>query len=185
MPARLGILLSGSGSTYANLAARCADRRLVAAIAVVVASRPDCGGAALAREHGHPLAIASDPAAVTAALRTAGCDLVAMCGWLRYYDPPADLAGRVLNVHPSLLPAFGGQGMYGLRVHAAVIAHGCRVSGCTVHEVSGAYDSGRILDQAAVRVEPGDTPATLAARVQAAERELYPAVIARRLAGAC
>ena len=179
--APIGILLSGSGSTYANLAEACADGRLAADIAVVVASKDACGGAQRARERGHRVVVAHEPDQVSAALRGAGCALAAMCGWLRYYDPPADLAGRVVNVHPSLLPAFGGAGMYGLHVHRTVLAHGCRVSGCTVHLVAGGYDTGRILDQRAVEVLPGDTPERLAARVQACERILYPQVIARLL----
>jgi phosphoribosylglycinamide formyltransferase-1 len=172
----LGVLLSGSGSTYENLA------QAGFPVAVVVASRTDCGGVERARRLGHPLVVASDPEAVTAALLAHGADWVAMCGWLKYYDPPAAFAGRVVNIHPSLLPAFGGQGMYGMRVHRAVIAHGCRVSGCTAHLVAGGYDTGPILAQQAVPVEPADTAEVLAARVQAAERDLYPRVLAALLA---
>ena len=173
----LGVLLSGSGSTYENLA------QAGFPVAVVVASRADCGGVERARRLGHPLVIASDPEAVTAALLAHGADWVAMCGWLKYYDPPAAFAGRVVNIHPSLLPAFGGQGMYGMRVHRAVIAHGCRISGCTAHLVAGGYDTGPILAQQAVAVDPEDTPDTLAAKVQAAERDLYPRVLAALMAG--
>ena len=178
MTARLGILLSGSGSTYANIADHLAT---VATIAVVVSSRQDAGGLDKARARGHATAVAREPEAVTAALRAHGAQWVAMCGWMRYWDPVDEFCGRTLNVHPSLLPAFGGQGMYGRRVHEAVLEHGCRVSGCTVHLVQGGYDSGPILDQLSVRVEDDDTPDTLAARVQAAERELYPRGLARLL----
>lgn len=175
---RLGILLSGSGSTYENLAQRCADGAIPAEIAVVVASRSGIGGIERARRLGHPCVVAEDPAP---ALAQHGAEWVAMCGWLRYWDPPPPWAGRTVNIHPSLLPAFGGRGMYGLRVHRAVLAAGCKITGCTVHFVQGAYDSGPIIDQEAVRVLPDDTPETLAARVQAAERELYPRVLARLL----
>jgi phosphoribosylglycinamide formyltransferase-1 len=181
MTQRLGILLSGSGTTYQNLADRIADGSLPATIAVVVASRPDAYGIERARKLGHPCVVAKDP---TAALRAHGAQWVAMCGWMRFWDPPGEFAGRTVNVHPSLLPAFGGKGMYGHHVHEAVLAHGCKVSGCTVHVVRGGYDTGPIIDQLAVRVEDGDTPDTLAARVQAAERELYPRALARLVAAA-
>ncbi len=124
MATRLGILISGGGSTYANLARAIADGELPAEIAVVVASRPDAAGCGLARGFGHPLVIAADPEVVTAALVAHRVAWVAMCGWLKYWDPPPPFAGRTVNVHPSLLPAFGGPGLYGDRVHAAVLAAG-------------------------------------------------------------
>lgn len=181
--ARLGILLSGSGSTYENLAIACREGRLDADIAVVVASKEGLGGGERARRLGHPLEVAAQPEAVTAALRAHGAQWVAMCGWLKYWDPPGAFAGRTVNVHPSLLPSFGGGGMYGAKVHAAVIAHGCALSGCTVHLVAGGYDTGPILAQRAVPVLPDDTPASLGARVQEAERGLYPAAIQALIAG--
>jgi phosphoribosylglycinamide formyltransferase-1 len=184
MPARLGILLSGSGSTYANLVAAIADGRLPAEIAVVIGSRADAGGLERARAHGHPAVVAAAPEAVTAALRAHRAEWVAMCGWMRFYDPPPEFHGRVLNIHPSLLPGFGGKGMYGIHVHRAVLAAGAPCSGCTVHLVSGAYDSGAILGQRRVPVLPGDTPEALQERVQAAERALYPEVLAGVIAGA-
>jgi phosphoribosylglycinamide formyltransferase-1 len=177
MPARLGILLSGSGSTYANLVDAIASGALAAEIAVVVSSKADAGGVTRARGCGHPVVIASEAAAVTTALMDHRCDVVAMCGWLRFYDPPPELHGRVVNIHPSLLPAFGGKGMYGIHVHRAVIASGARESGCTAHLVTGDYDSGPHLGQVRVPVLADDTPEALQARVQAAERELYPQVV--------
>lgn len=180
---RLGILLSGSGTTYANLADACADGRVPAEIAVVVGSKAGLGGLEKAAQRGHATVVASKAEDVTAALVAHGAEWVVMCGWLRYWDPPAQFQGRTLNIHPSLLPAFGGQGMYGHHVHAAVLAHGCRISGCTAHLVAGGYDTGPILAQAAVPVLAGDTPDVLAARVQAAERLLYPRVLTALLAG--
>jgi phosphoribosylglycinamide formyltransferase-1 len=182
MPARLGILLSGSGSTYANLVDAIASGRLAAEIAVVVSSKADAGGVERARRHGHPVVIASDPAGVTAALVEHRCQVVAMCGWLKFYDPPAALRGRVINIHPSLLPAFGGKGMYGIHVHRAVLAAGARESGCTAHLVTGDYDSGPHLGQRRVPVLPDDTPEQLQARVQEAERTLYPEVLSQVIA---
>src|SRR4051812_1942376 len=180
---RLGILLSGNGSTYENLARAVASGAIAAEVAVVVSSKPDAGGVAKARANGHEVVVATEQDAVTAALRAARVDWVAMCGWMRFWDPPGEFASRTLNVHPSLLPAFGGKGMYGLRVHQAVIDHGCKLSGCTVHLVTGDYDSGPILAQSAVPVREGDTAEALQARVQEAERELYPAVVAAAVAG--
>lgn len=179
MSARLGILLSGSGSTYANLVEAIAAGRLPAQIAVVVSSKAEAGGVERARRFGHPVVIAGEPAAVTAALLEHRCDVVAMCGWLKFYDPPAALRGRVLNIHPSLLPDFGGKGMYGIHVHRAVLAAGVRESGCTAHLVTGDYDSGPHLAQRRVPVLPDDTAERLQARVQEAERELYPQVLAQ------
>jgi phosphoribosylglycinamide formyltransferase 1 len=174
MTARLGILLSGSGTTYDNLARCVAEGRLDARIAVVVSSRPRTGGLEKAARHGHRAVVARDPAD---ALAAAGCDYVAMCGWMRFWDPPARYRDRVVNIHPALLPAFGGKGMYGHHVHEAVLTHGCRITGCTAHLVRGDYDTGPILAQRAVAVHADDTVDSLGARVQAAERILYPAVI--------
>ena len=181
VPARLGILLSGSGTTYANLVDHIRAGSLPAEIAVVIGSKPGILGLTRAAGFGHPHLIASRSDEVTAALRQHGARWVAACGWLKYWDPPSDFAGRALNIHPSLPPNFGGKGMYGHHVHEAVLAAGERESGCTVHVMAGDYDSGPMLAQARVPVHPGDTPDTLAARVQAAERELFPRVLAERL----
>jgi phosphoribosylglycinamide formyltransferase-1 len=179
---RLAILLSGNGSTYANLVAARDAGLLPVEFAVVISSRPGAYGLERARAYGHPTALARSSDEVTAALAAAGADAAAMCGWMRYYDPPGRMRGRVVNIHPSLLPAFGGVGMYGRHVHAAVIAAGCRETGCSVHLVEGAYDSGRILAQSRVPVFGDDTPERLQERVQAAERDLYPRTIAAWLA---
>ncbi len=182
MLARLAILLSGSGSTYANLAERCVAGTLAAEIVLVISSRADAGGVALAQRCGHPCVVAGRAEEVTAALLAYRADLIAMCGWMRFYDPPAAFAGRVLNIHPSLLPAFGGKGMYGIHVHRAVLASGVKETGCTVHLVTGDYDSGPVLGRRRVPVMAGDSAEILQARVQTAERELYPQAIAELLA---
>ncbi len=178
MTARLGILLSGAGSTYVNLVEAIRDGRLPAVIAVVISSKPGTGGLLKAASYGHPTVVASDADAVTAALRAHQVQWVAMCGWLKYWDPPGEFRGRTVNIHPALLPAFGGPGMYGRKVHEAVIVQGVRTSGCTVHLVAGGYDSGPIIAQATVAIAPDDTADTLQARVQAAERDLYPRALA-------
>lgn len=177
MNAPLGILLSGSGSTYANLVEHIEAGLLPASIAVVIASRADCAGCERARAWGHPLVISHDQDEIQSTLQAHGCQWVAMCGFMRRFDPRAALRGRVVNVHPSLLPAFGGQGYYGDRVHRAVIAHGAKVSGCSVHLVAGDYDSGPLLAQRPVPVLASDTVESLRQRVQAAERHLYPLVL--------
>lgn len=177
MSARIGILLSGSGSTYANIADYIADGRLNAAIAVVIASRADAGGLQRAAERGHPHAVAADSTAINALLLEHGCEWVLLCGFMRRFDADSSLLGRVLNVHPSLLPAFGGKGFYGDRVHRAVLEHGCRVSGCSVHLVEGDYDTGPILAQRCVPVHASDSADALQQRVQGAERHLYPLVL--------
>ena len=177
MSARLAILLSGGGSTYANLVAAIADGRLRADIAVVISSRRQVQGVQRARDNDHPVFVTRDDAEIAALLASHDASHVAMCGWTRYWDPPPRWRGKVVNIHPSLLPSFGGRGFYGHHVHAAVLAQGCKLSGCTAHLVQGAYDSGPILVQEAVPVCPDDDVDSLAARVQAVERAIYPGVV--------
>jgi len=188
-PLRLGVLISGAGSTLANLIERIGDGRLPGVeIRLVVSSRQKVRGVEIAREAGLPLEIirpkdfASSEQfseAITQALDRAGVDLVVMGGFLCLWQLPPRYEGRVLNIHPALLPKFGGRGMYGLRVHEAVLAAGQTETGCTVHLVDREYDHGPVVAQRRVPVVPGDTPQTLAARVAAVERELYPEVIRR------
>lgn len=177
MTARLGILCSGSGSTYANLVAHIEAGTVPASVATVVVSREQAGARARATAWSHPCTVACESEAIAAALRQHDCQWVAMCGFMRRFDVPADFAGRVINVHPSLLPAFGGKGFWGDHVHRAVLAAGVRVSGCSVHLVAGDYDSGPLLAQRPVAVWPGDSVDMLRERVQAAERHLYPLVL--------
>jgi folate-dependent phosphoribosylglycinamide formyltransferase PurN len=107
----------------------------------------------------------------------AGADLVCLAGWLCLLDVPDRFLGRAINIHPALLPSFGGKGMYGQKVHRAVIDHGCKVSGCTVHFVDNTYDTGPIILQRTCVVAEGDTPETLAARVFQQEKIGYPEAI--------
>lgn len=168
---RIVALVSGSGTTLQNLL----DRGF--AISGVVASRPGIGAIARAESAGVPVAIVRDPAQVFEALTTWKPDLVCLCGWLKLLRIPPDYQHRVLNIHPALLPAFGGAGMYGRHVHEAVLKAGVKISGCTVHFADNTYDTGPILVQRAVPVHDDDTPETLAARVFAAECEAYPDAI--------
>jgi formyltetrahydrofolate-dependent phosphoribosylglycinamide formyltransferase len=192
-PHRIAFLLSGSGSTLKNLLEHLERGEVPGAVVIVISDREGVGGLDIARTHGIETAVVSRrahrgaeaySAALGAALQPHGPDLVASGGFLTIYRVPPGFEGRMLNVHPSLLPAFGGKGWWGQHVHQAVIARGCRVSGCTVHFVTDDVDGGPIVDQAVVRVRPDDTADTLAARVQAAERELYPRCIRDVLTGA-
>jgi formyltetrahydrofolate-dependent phosphoribosylglycinamide formyltransferase len=184
---RLAVLISGSGRTLDNLLEWIAAGRLAASVETVVSSRADVRGVRIAERAGIPVAVLprAGPAVeawsdeIFAACRAARADLVVMAGFLHLVRIPADFAGRVVNIHPSLLPAFGGQGFHGMHVHRAVIERGCTVSGCTVHLVDDEYDHGRILLQKAVPVLPDDTPESLAARVFAAECHALPEAIAR------
>jgi folate-dependent phosphoribosylglycinamide formyltransferase PurN len=116
---------------------------------------------------------------VFAACESAAADVVVMAGFLHLLAIPPAFVGRVINIHPSLLPSFGGKGFHGMHVHRAVLERGCTVSGCTVHLVDGEYDHGRILLQRAVPVLRDDTPESLAARVFAAECDCLPEAIDR------
>jgi phosphoribosylglycinamide formyltransferase 1 len=185
-PIRIAFLLSGSGTTLENLLRHVDMGRVPATVVVVVSDRPGVRGLERAKARGIPAHVverrayrdaAAFDAAVDAAVRAHAPDLVVMGGFLSLWRVPKDLAGRVVNVHPSLLPAFGGKGLYGDRVHRAVLDAGVKVSGCTVHFVDDEYDAGPIIAQAAVVVADDDTPASLAHRVQEAERGLYPACI--------
>ncbi len=184
---RLTVLISGSGSTLQNLIERTSSGQLPASIVGVVASRAGIFGLARAEQAGLRTAIVERKPAETfservfAAIRETAPDLVILAGWLHLLTIPPDFENRVLNIHPSLLPAFGGAGMYGRRVHEAVLASGATVSGCTVHFADNAYDTGPIVLQREIPVLADDTPDTLAARVQAAECEAYPAAIRRIL----
>lgn len=174
---RLGVLLSGSGRTLQNLLDRIAEGRLAAEVVCVVADRADAYGLHRAEAAGVPRTVSRDTDAVWTFLRQHRVDLVVLAGYLRLLPIPPDFEGRVLNIHPALLPAHGGKGMYGDRVHAAVLAAGDAESGCTVHLCDEVYDHGRVLLQQRVPVLPGDTVASLGARVFAAECEAYPRAI--------
>ena len=184
-PLRLAVLLSGAGRTLDNLLERIRAGRLAAEVMVVVSSRPDVRGVRIAESAGVPVTVlppAGRPLEDWSAEIFAAChdaDLVVMAGFLHLVRIPVGFAGRVINIHPSLLPAFGGKGFHGMHVHRAVLDRGCTVSGCTVHLVDDEYDHGRILLQKTVPVLPDDAPESLAARVFAAECDALPEAIAR------
>jgi formyltetrahydrofolate-dependent phosphoribosylglycinamide formyltransferase len=173
------VLASGGGTNLQALLDALRDSPR-ARVALVVSDRPDAGALERARGAGIPTAVLrdpTDPVSVLAALHDA--DLVVLAGYLKLV-PPAVVARfrwRMINIHPALLPAFGGPGMYGRRVHAAVLASGAAESGASVHYVDEEFDRGPVIAQARVPVLPGDTPETLAARVLEAEHRLLPSVV--------
>ena len=196
VPARLAVLASGGGSNLQALIDRFHrdPATAPARVELVVGSRAGIGALARAeRESITHVALDVREIGVEAfrngllrALESHEIDLVVLAGWLTLVpsEVVARYAGRMINVHPALLPAFGGQGMYGMRVHRAVIAAGVRVSGATVHLVDERYDEGAILAQWPVPVLPGDTPESLAARVLSVEHRILPLTVAA-LTGGC
>ena len=190
-PVRLGVLLSGSGRTLQNLIDRIEDGSLLARIEVVISSHPDVKGLDRARKANIPAVTVNWKSftektfsdAVTEELDKYPLDLVVMAGFIRRYLFPKKYEGRVLNIHPALLPEFGGKGYYGHAVHEAVLKSGAKESGCTVHFADLQYDHGAHILQKRVPVLPGDTPELLAERVFQAECEAYPEAIRRIAAG--
>ena len=185
-PLALAVLISGSGTTLANLARRIDRGTLNARIAIVIASNARAikklqsnmpQQQALLIDRKSFDGIDSYSAAVFDAIGGAGAEIVCCAGFLSLLAIPEGYANRVLNIHPALLPGFGGRGMYGHRVHEAVLAAGCKVSGCTVHFADQTYDTGPILVQRSCPVKHDDTPQTLAARVFRQERIAYPEAI--------
>ncbi len=185
-PLRLGILVSGGGTTMQNLAETIARRELDATIVCCIASNRHCFAITRAKNLNVPLEIITPKDAGTTeefsrriadTLRRHRVDLALMAGFLSLWQIPDDLRGRVLNIHPALLPKFGGKGMHGHHVHEAVLAAGEKESGCTVHFADNLYDHGPTIVQRRVPVLPGDTPDTLAKRVFEQECIAYPEAI--------
>jgi phosphoribosylglycinamide formyltransferase 1 len=192
----IAVLISGSGRTLKNLIELAAEDQLPVDIRLVVSSSAKAGGLKFAEEASIPTQVIRrgdfiyDQIGETAygeaifdACREAGVDYVAMAGFLKLAPVPADFAGRVVNIHPALIPSFCGHGMYGHHVHQAVIDAGVKVTGCTVHFVDNEYDCGPIIWQQPVPVFDDDTADTLAKRVFEAEKEAYPHVLRMLAAG--
>ena len=186
-PIRLGVLISGGGTTLANFLTRIMAGDLHAEIPLVIADRPGCGGIIRAEQAGIPCEVISRRESPTVEsfsedvfdrLRAADVDLVTLAGCLSLIRIPSDFAYRVMNIHPALIPAFCGQGYYGEKVHRAAIERGVKVSGCTVHFADNQYDHGPVIVQKCVPVLDDDTSGTLAARIFEAECEAYPEAIA-------
>lgn len=190
---RLAVLLSGSGTTLQNLVDQIRAGTLDASVELVIGSREGLKGidrakAAGLRRQVFPRKQYADVPSFSrdvfgAIEAIGGVDLICLAGWLSLLDIPAKYDGRMMNIHPSLLPSFGGKGMYGHHVHEAVLAHGCKVSGCTVHFVDNTYDTGPIILQRTCPVVEEDTPDALAARVFEQEKLAYPDAIRLFAAG--
>lgn len=187
-PYRVAVLASGRGTNLQALLDACRGDA-PARVVLVLSNNSSAGALTRARAAGVDTGVINDPAdgtALTAALRAGRADLVVLAGYLKLVPPEVVQAyeGRMINIHPALLPKFGGPGMYGERVHRAVIESGARDSGATVHLVNAEYDRGGIVAQRRVPVQPSDTPETLAARVLELEHALLvEAVLAAARAG--
>jgi formyltetrahydrofolate-dependent phosphoribosylglycinamide formyltransferase len=182
----LAVLVSGSGTTLQNLIDHIAAKKLEVRIKLVIGSREGLFGIERAMQAGiHSQVVdrksfpdvASFSRRVFGFIDEAQVDLVCLAGWLCLLELPSRYDGRIMNIHPALLPSFGGKGMYGAKVHQAVLDHGCKVSGCTVHFVDASYDSGPIIIQRTCPVLEDDTAQTLAHRVFEEEKIAYPEAI--------
>ena len=189
---RIAVLLSGEGTSFENLCERIDAGEVPAEVALLIASKATAGGLRRAERRGIPAlavprrAFASNAAfndALHAELARYEIDLALLLGFLSVFELRGKYDGRTINVHPALIPAFCGPGMYGHHVHEAVLAAGVKVSGATVHFADDHYDTGPIILQEAVPVQGDDTPESLAARVQQVERRLVPEAIRLFAAG--
>lgn len=183
---RLAVLISGDGTTLQNLIDHIEAGKLSATIVVVISSDPDAYGLVRAKRHGLEAIcipwrahreVQAFHDALNRTLDQYAPELIALAGFLRVFRYASHYDGRVINIHPSLIPAFCGKGFYGLRVHQAALAYGVKVSGCTIHFVDEDYDHGPIILQRVVPVLDHDTPERLAERVAIEERQAYPEVI--------
>lgn len=191
-PLPIAVLISGGGTTLRNLIQQVASGALPVEIRLVISSNPQAPGLAFAHAAGIPTRVVEKKRgtrdedfsqAIFGPCREAGVAYVVMGGFLKHVRIPPDFENRVLNIHPSLIPAHCGKGMYGMKVHEAVLAAGETVTGCTVHFVDDEYDHGPIILQRQVPVLPGDTPQSLQARVFAAECQAYPEALRLIAAG--
>jgi phosphoribosylglycinamide formyltransferase-1 len=189
---KLGFLASRNGSSFRAIVEAIEAGRLAAEPRLVVSNNRTAAALDFAAAHGIPtlsIPTQADPdaadARLCAALEAAGVQLVVLSGYLRRLGPKtlARYRNRVLNIHPGPLPAFGGEGMYGRRVHEAVIAAGARESGVVIHAVDEIYDNGPVIARRAIPVSPGETPESLEAKVTAAEPAFYVEVLAKIAAG--
>ena len=191
-PIRLGVLISGGGTTLLNFLECIRNGTLHAEVPLVISSQPECKGVQRAIDAGlecesisrRDFASTNDfSTAVFDRLRAAKVDLVTLAGYLNLLHVPDDFALRVLNIHPSLIPSFCGKGMYGHHVHEAVVARGAKVSGCTVHFADNEYDQGPIVLQQSVTIPDSATADEVAALVFEQEKIAYPEAIRRVASG--
>lgn len=185
-PINLAVLISGSGRTLQNLIDKIEEGSLEARIELVISSHPDAPGLQRATNHSIPTAVVDRKEfkgindfskAITQQLDNHEIDLVVLAGFNCLYRIPEGYAGKVMNIHPALIPAFCGKGYYGDKVHRAVLDYGVKLTGCTVHFADNSYDHGPIILQRTVPVLNGDTPESLAQRVFKEECIAYPEAI--------
>ena len=183
-PFKIAVLLSGSGRTLQNFLDEKTAGRLDVDIRLVIASSPGLGGSERAMKAGLPHHVIDRTTCgdlhefsrrIFALCDEAQVDLICLAGWLNLLVIPPHYVGKIMNIHPSLLPSFGGKGMYGRKVHQAVIDYGCKISGCTVHFVDDSYDSGPVILQRTCPVLENDTADVLAHRVFEEEKVAFPA----------
>jgi len=185
-PIRLGVLLSGGGTTLLNILDEIEAGKLNAEVPIVISSLSKVAGVERAKKRGLKVEIirrkdfgdiGEFSGRIAEVLDEAKVDLVVQAGWLCLWHIPKQYEGRVMNIHPALLPSFGGQGMWGHHVHEAVLAKGCKLSGCTVHFCTNEYDKGPIIVQRSCEVADDDTADSLAERVFGQECIAYPEAI--------
>ena len=189
---RIGVLASGDGSNLQSIIDSCEDGSVPAEVVLVISNNSTAKALDRAQNHGidalHISAVTEGSAEsvdirIAHEMKSRSVDLIALAGYMKKIGPAVldHYTGRIINIHPALLPKFGGPGMYGMHVHEAVVESGDRESGASVHFVDGKYDHGTVIDQITVPVEPNDTPETLQKRVLIQEHKIYPKVI-RKLA---
>lgn len=187
---RLAVFVSGGGSNFRAIHQAMLAGEIEGVVGLVVSDKADCPAAAYARDHliqvYHYPAPDQSPVRLLKVLNSSAIDFLILAGYLKMVPVEVVRAypRKILNIHPALLPDFGGKGFYGRRVHEAVLASGAKVSGVSVHFVDEQYDHGATVVQVTVPVEPDDTPETLAARVLEQEHRLYPQVVAALCRGA-
>jgi len=176
---KMAVLLSGSGRTLDNFHERIQAGTLNGEIQVVISNVEGVLGLEKARKYGYPAFHANTNEGINTILQDYSVDIICLAGYLKLYSPPANLARNVINIHPSLIPSFCGDGFYGHHVHQAVKDRGCTVSGCTVHFANDRYDEGPIILQKTVDLDYEDDVDTIAAKVFALECEAFPEAINR------
>ena len=187
---RLAFFISGTGGNALNLLRACREGRVPGQPVLAISSHAKALGIERLRAEGLPVEVVlrstfeGDEAFSKACFgraEEAGAEVICLCGWLKKLVVPPSWEGRILNIHPALLPQFGGPGMYGMHIHRAVVAQGETESGCTIHLVDNEYDHGHILAQVRVPVRPGDTAEEVQHRVYEQEMALYPETLATYL----
>jgi len=191
---KITVFASGSGTNFKKIHQAALDNRIPASVTCLICNNPEAGALSYAKKQGIRTCLISHTdfdseqtfaARLNEVLRSEKPDLIALAGYLKKIPDSVieQYHGKIINIHPSLLPKYGGKGWYGMKVHQAVIENNEPVSGCTVHYVTTEYDEGPIIAQKQITVSPDDTPETLANKIQKLEHQLYPEVIKDLLSG--